>query len=97
MQVCVSTLPAFLPWCAPEVALAQARHILQELPGSIVLGYLKIDAQPMKQALGTTVSKFMHSFTTHIQSRVFPFMQQIWTFLLINIVGNTCVRLHYWQ
>lgn len=43
---------------------------MQDLPASATIGYLRIDAQPMKQALSTTVSKWIYSFTTYIQNRV---------------------------
>ena len=44
--------------------------VVQELPGAATIGYLKIDAQPIKQALNTIASKWIYSFTHYIQSKV---------------------------
>ena len=44
--------------------------MVQELPGSATIGYLKIDAQPIKQALNTIASKWIYSFTHYIQNKV---------------------------
>ena len=43
---------------------------VQELPGSATIGFLRIDAQPVKQALNTIASKWIYSFTHYIQSKV---------------------------
>lgn len=62
-------------------------YALQELPGSIVLGFLKVDAQPMKQAMSTLISKFIYSITVYIQGRVriclqtHPIATAFWRFL----------------
>lgn len=43
---------------------------IMELPGSATIGYLRVDSQPMKQALSSTVTKWIYSFTLYIQGIV---------------------------
>ena len=46
---------------------------IQALPTSATIGYIKIDAKPIKQALTTWVTKWIYLFTHYLQIKVGPF------------------------
>ena len=46
------------------------RGCKQGLPATATIGYLKIDARPVKQALLAWVTKWIFLFTTHLESKV---------------------------
>ena len=48
--------------CAPA--------LLQALPSSAALGWIKVDARPIKHALATWTSKWVYLFTHHLQAKV---------------------------
>ena len=61
------------PIAAFEAEIAKYLAIqteITELPSSATIGYLRVDAQPMKQALSSTVTKWIYSFTLYIQGIV---------------------------
>ena len=43
---------------------------IQALPTSATIGYIKIDAKPIKQALSTWVTKWIYLFTHYLQIKV---------------------------
>lgn len=43
---------------------------LQALPTSATIGYIKIDAKPIKQALSTWVTKWIYLYTHYLQNKV---------------------------
>ena len=43
---------------------------MQALPQSMVIGYIKVDARSLKQALVTWVSKWTFLYTQHLQTSV---------------------------
>ena len=44
--------------------------MLQGLPTSASIGYIKIDAKPIKQALSTWVTKWIYLYTRYLQDKV---------------------------
>lgn len=42
----------------------------QALPASATIGFLKVDARPVKQALLAWVTKWIFLFTMHLESKV---------------------------
>lgn len=42
----------------------------QALPSSAPLGWIRVDAKPVKQALATWASKWVYLFTQYLQSKV---------------------------
>lgn len=40
------------------------------LPGSAVLGWVRVSAKPLKQALATWASKWVYLFTKYLQDKV---------------------------
>lgn len=60
------TLPRSLP-------LSRRRSIAAEiaaLPGTSNIGWLRVSAKPLKQALGTWASKWVYVFTKYLQDKV---------------------------
>lgn len=56
-----------------EAEIAKYRAVqeeIQALPTSATLGYIKIDAKPIKQALTTWVTKWIYLFTHYLQIKV---------------------------
>ena len=51
---------------------------LQALPSSAPLGWIKVDAKPIKQALLTWASKWIYLYTHHLQSKVNDFWGMVW-------------------
>ena len=45
-------------------------QLLQGLPTSASIGYIKIDAKPIKQALSTWVTKWIYLYTRYLQDKV---------------------------
>lgn len=54
---------------------------IKELPASKVIGWLKIDAKPLKQALATWVTKWIYLYTQHLSNRVVNSIQELYTFM----------------
>lgn len=58
-----------------EAEIAKYRAVqeeIQALPTSATIGYIKIDAKPIKQALTTWVTKWIYLFTHYLQIKVTP-------------------------
>ena len=56
-----------------EAEIAKYRAVqeeIQALPTSATIGYIKIDAKPIKQALTTWVTKWIYLFTHYLQIKV---------------------------
>ena len=56
-----------------EAEIAKYRAVqeeIQALPTSATIGYIKIDAKPIKQALTTWVTKWIYLFTHFLQIKV---------------------------
>ena len=56
-----------------EAEIAKYRGVqeeIQALPTSATIGYVKIDAKPIKQALSTWVTKWIYLFTHYLQIKV---------------------------
>lgn len=56
-----------------EAEIAKYRAVqeeIQALPTSATIGYIKIDAKPIKQALSTWVTKWIYLFTHYLQIKV---------------------------
>ncbi len=56
-----------------EVQIARFRGLEEEIsarPNSLVLGYLRADTQPLKQALVAWLSKWVFLYTHCLQARV---------------------------
>jgi len=43
---------------------------IQTLPGNAVIGFTKVNAKPLKQALATWASKWVYLFTHYLQDKV---------------------------
>lgn len=56
-----------------SLPLARRRSIAAEiaaLPGTSNIGWLRVSAKPLKQALGTWASKWVYVFTKYLQDKV---------------------------
>ena len=60
---------------------------VQQLPTSKVIGWIKVDSKPIKQALGTWVSKWVHLFTHHLSEKVTNEMDELYAFMERSRVG----------
>ena len=54
---------------------------VQNLPNSKTIGWLKIDAKPIKQALGSWVSRWSYCYTEHLLNRVTDTVSELLTFM----------------
>eukprot|EP00854_Cymbomonas_tetramitiformis_P002137 gene2137-2836_t len=54
---------------------------VQALPSSMVIGWLKVDSKPVKQALGTWLTKWIFLFTQHLSNRVVQSMDDLYQFM----------------
>lgn len=78
-----------------EAEIAKYRAVqeeIQALPTSATLGYIKIDAKPIKQALTTWVTKWIYLFTHYLQIKVGRS-----TSLAFNNSRYFCSDTHLWQ
>jgi dynein heavy chain len=73
----------------PELALfdkeiQRYKNVQQEisdLPASTIIGWLKIDAKPIKQSLANWVTKWIFLFTEHLVNRVRGSMAELYSFM----------------
>eukprot|EP00891_Asterochloris_glomerata_P002883 jgi/Astpho2/2883/Aster-01037 len=54
---------------------------IQGLPTSASIGYIKIDAKPIKQALSTWVTKWIYLYTRYLQDKVNNNMDELFRFI----------------
>lgn len=54
---------------------------IQELPAAKTIGWLKIDAKPIKHALATWVTKWIFLFTQHLSNRVVTSIDDLYAFM----------------
>jgi len=59
----------------------QVQQEISELPSMTVIGWLKIDAKPLKQALATWVTKWIFLYTEHLVNRVRESMSELYSFM----------------
>ncbi|KAL0038617.1 hypothetical protein WJX79_000048 [Trebouxia sp. C0005] len=67
-----------------EAEIAKYRAVqeeIQALPTSATIGYIKIDAKPIKQALTTWVTKWIYLFTHYLQIKVVSSMEELYKFM----------------
>ena len=53
---------------------------IQELPTTKVIGWIKVDAKPIKQALATWVTKWVFLFTQYLNNKVTNSMDELYAF-----------------
>jgi dynein heavy chain, axonemal len=61
------------PLAAFEAKILQYKSIqarIEEMKPSIEIGWLRINAQPIKQALSTWASKWIHTYTSFLQNQI---------------------------
>ena len=56
--------------CWKPLTMPACLQLLQGLPTSASIGYIKIDAKPIKQALSTWVTKWIYLYTRYLQDKV---------------------------
>lgn len=54
---------------------------VQALPSSAPVGWIKLDARPIKQALMTWASKWIYLYTHHLQSKVVGSLEEAYAFM----------------
>lgn len=54
---------------------------IQALPVSATIGWLKVDAKPIKQALGTWVTKWIFLYTHYLQNKVTKSLEELYEFV----------------
>eukprot|EP00854_Cymbomonas_tetramitiformis_P010885 gene10885-12880_t len=67
--------------------IAQLKNVqteVQALPSSMVIGWLKVDSKPVKQALGTWLTKWIFLFTQHLSNRVISSMDELYQFMAFS-------------
>ncbi|DBB00313.1 TPA: Dynein beta chain, flagellar outer arm [Trebouxia sp. C0004] len=67
-----------------EAEIAKYRAVQEEIqavPTSATIGYIKIDAKPIKQALTTWVTKWIYLFTHYLQIKVVSSMEELYKFM----------------
>ncbi|KAK9808985.1 hypothetical protein WJX72_007373 [[Myrmecia] bisecta] len=65
-----------------EIAKYKAvQEEIQGLPTSATIGYIKIDAKPIKQALSTWVTKWIYLYTHYLQNKVVGNMEELYRFM----------------
>ncbi|KAK9866454.1 hypothetical protein WJX84_011662 [Apatococcus fuscideae] len=72
------------PLEAFEAEIARFKGIqdqIQALPQSMVIGYVKVDARSLKQALVTWVSKWTYLYTQHLQTSVVSTVEDLHKFM----------------
>ena len=79
-----------------EAEIAKYRAVqeeIQALPTSATIGYIKIDAKPIKQALTTWVTKWIYLFTHYLQIKVAALSgQPVPCSMLLNLLAS-CVSI----
>lgn len=67
------------------------QHEIAEMKTPTDLNYLRVNSQPIKQALSTWVTKWVYTFTQHLHDHVLHKLQALHEFMLRVNEGAPCL------